>query len=108
MRFAVSIPPNMVPAAAGSQIHVYVPGTTNHITQTLYSDPTSASTMANPYTHPGGKVSFYLPQPMSVQIGVQPAGAASPVVSPAVAPGPKSFAYSVMKIGGRPSDWVLS
>jgi hypothetical protein len=108
MRFQVQIPPNLIPAAAGSSIHVYEAGTTNHVVQTLYSDQSSGATLANPYPHPGGKVNFYVAQPVRVSIGVQPAGAASPVVAPVVLAGVKAFAYGLMKAAGQPVAWVLS
>jgi hypothetical protein len=108
MRFQVQIPPNLIPAAAGSSIHVYEAGTTNHLSQTLYADGSSSATLANPYTHPGGKVNFFTTQPVRVSIGVQPAGAASPVIAPVVTAAAKSFAYGLMKAAGQPVAWVLS
>lgn len=107
MRYQVSIPENMIPAASGTQIHVYEAGTTNHVAQTLYADGTSATTLANPYSHGGGKVNFFLPQPMRVSIGVQPAGAASPVVTPVVVAARKAFAYSALKVAGQVVGWIL-
>lgn len=108
MRFKAEVPANMIPAAAGSSIHVFEAGTANHLAQTLYADATSAATLANPYSHPGGKVTFYVAQPVSVSVGVQPAGAAAPVVSPVIMATTRQYAYATMKIGGRPSDWVLN
>jgi hypothetical protein len=108
MRYKTDIPANLIPAAAGSQIHVYEAGTTNHLTQAIYADPTTTTPLANPYSHPGGKVSFYVAQPTRMSVGVQSAGAAAPVIAPVVTAATRQWSYSVMRIGGRPSDWVLS
>lgn len=108
MRFKASIPENMIPAAAGSQIHVYAAGTTNHVAQAVYGDPYTQTPLANPYAHPGGKVAFWVAQPATVQVGVQPAGATSPVISPPVTAATKSFSYGLMKAAGRPVSWVLT
>jgi hypothetical protein len=106
MRFQVSIPPNLIPAAAGASIHVYEAGTTNHLAQTLYADGSSSATLSNPYTHPGGKVNFFTTQPVRLQIGVQPSGAPAPVIAPAVST-VKVPSYSLLKAAGQPVAWVL-
>lgn len=108
MRFKVNIPPNMIPAAAGSQIHIFEAGTGNHLAQNVYADPNTQTPLANPYPHPGGKVAFYVAQPAKVQVGVQPAGAAVPVVSPPVHASEKVFSYGLMRSGGQAVMWVLT
>lgn len=108
MRFRIHIPPNLIPAAAGTQVYVYLEGTSVPVPFPIYADGSSSSTLANPYSHPGGPVVFHLPVQARVSIGLKPAGAASPVIAPVVAASDKVFAYSTMKAGGRPVEWVMT
>lgn len=105
MRYQVVVPMSVVNAPSGAAIHVYTAGTTTHTPMTLYADGSSANTLANPYTHPGGKVVFYLPATAQVQVGVQPTGAPAPVVTAVTTPATKAYTYSVRLAGGRPVDW---
>lgn len=105
MKFRVNTSTREVPAAAGSQIYVYYAGTTV-LHPALFDG--SGNTLANPYSHPGGMVTFQLPAPAKVQIGVKPAGAASPVVSPIIPNLERQLTYTFQKSGGAASQWVVS
>jgi hypothetical protein len=104
MRQQVNIPGKQIVAASGSQIYVYHAGTTVQIADTIYADSSSGTTRANPYSHPGGNIVFYLARDLNVDIGVKPAGAAAPVTSPA-GPTAQSANYGLLKSGGMPTAW---
>jgi hypothetical protein len=105
MRHQVNISAKQIPAAAGSQIYVYHAGTTVQISDTIYADSSSATTRANPYSHPGGNISFCLARDLSIDIGVKPAGAASPAVTQQGQVTTQAPNYGLMKAGGVPADW---
>jgi len=104
-RQQVNIPAKQIPAAAGSQIYVYHAGTTVQIADTIYADSSSATTRANPYSHPGGNIVFYLARDLAIDVGVKPSGAASPVSSPAGVASTQVANYGLMKSGGVPTGW---
>lgn len=108
MRYQVNIPANLIPATAGSQIHVFHAGTSTYVGATLYADPVTNTPLANPYSHPGGKVNFYVSQALKVSVGVQPSGAAAPVVAPAVDAKTSTPSYATLKSPGAPPMWVLT
>lgn len=105
MKFRVNASSKEVPAASGSQIYVFYAGTAVQV-PALFDN--SGNTLANPYSHPGGMVTFQLPAPAKVQIGVKPAGAASPVVSPIIPNLERQLTYTFQKSGGAASQWVVS
>lgn len=105
MKFRVNTSTAEVPAAAGSQIYVYYAGTSVQV-PSLFDN--SGGTLANPYAHPGGMVSFQLPAQLKVNIGVKPAGAAAPVVSPIVPKLERQLTYTFQKSGGGAAQWVVS
>lgn len=106
MRQQIHISAKQIPAVAGSQVYVYHAGTTVQIVDTIYADSSSATTRSNPYSHPGGDIVFYLARELAIDIGVKPAGAASPVVSQAGAATTQSANYGLMKAGGVPTEWI--
>lgn len=105
MRQQFNIPAKKIPAAAGSQIYVYHAGTSVQIADTIFVDSSSGSTLANPYSHPGGNIVFYLTRDLAIDIGVKPSGAAAPVVSQAGVVSTQVANYGLHKIGGQPSGW---
>lgn len=107
MRFRVHIPASSLPAASGSQIFVYRAGTTSAIPDTLYSDATSTSTLAQGYSHAGGDIVFYRASPESVSVGVRSPGSSVTAVSPLAHSAEKVRSYSLWKQGGRAIDWVV-
>lgn len=107
MRFRVHIPAKSLPAATNSQIYVYQAGTTSQVPDTLYADATSASTLAQGYTHPGGDIVFYRNSPESVTIGVKSPGSSAIAVSPLAHTSEKVFSYGLLKHGGRALAWIV-
>jgi hypothetical protein len=105
MRQQVNIPGKQITAAAGSQIYVYHAGTTVQIADTLYADSSSATTLANPYSHPGGNIVFYLARELNIDIGVKPAGAAAPASTPAGVTSTQVANYGLHKAGSMPVGW---
>lgn len=68
---------------AGTLVAVFANGSTANGTQLgtltalpLYADATSASTLTNPFITASGDISFYLPFPLRVDLGVQVPGQA--------------------------------
>lgn len=108
MRFRVHIEKNLIPAAAGVQVYVYLEGTQVPLPVPIYADASSGTVLGNPYTHTGGNIVFYLPYPLRVSIGIKPAGAAAPVIASVVAATDKAFTYGLHKAGGVPVGWVLT
>jgi hypothetical protein len=106
MRHQVNIPGKQLTAAAGSQVFVYHAGTTVQIADTIFADASSAATRANPYSHPGGNVVFYLARDVVIDVGVKPAGAANPVVQSGVTT-TQSANYGLLRNAGQPADWFL-
>lgn len=104
MKFRVNASTKEIPAASGSSIYVFYAGTSVQV-PALFDN--SGNTLANPYSHPGGMVTFQLPAPAKVQIGVKPAGAASPVVSPIVPALERILTYTFQKSGSA-AQWVVS
>lgn len=104
MRHRINIPDKQITAAAGSQVFVYHAGTTVQIIDTIYADASSATTRANPYSHPGGNIVFYLARDVAIDVGVKPAGAANPVVQSGVTT-TQSANYGLAKAGGQPTEW---
>lgn len=106
MRQQVISPAGMNNPASGSQIYVFHAGTSVQVADTLYADGSSSSTLANPYSHPGGRVVFYLPRSLAVDVGVKPAGAASPAITHTVAAPTQVAQYSLQKMGSSPVAWI--
>jgi len=68
----------VVPPASGGSAAVYDPGTTSPISETIYADSTSASTLANPLT-PGadGLINFWLAEEREFDVLVSYSGYAA-------------------------------
>lgn len=72
----------------GATVTVFDPGTTTPISQTLYADATSSTTLSNPFQATSGLIDFYLTNPQDVDLRIV-YGAASllaerqPVLPPA-------------------------
>jgi trimeric autotransporter adhesin len=67
---------NLLP---GSVITVFVNGTTSPLGLPVYSDDSTTSLLANPWTSPDGNIDFYLDAPQRVDLQVAPPGEAAVV-----------------------------
>ena len=92
----------------GTTVAVFANGSTAHgtqlgtlITLPVYADATSGSTLTNPFITPTGDISFYLPFPLRVDLGVQVPGQAQvffpdvDVITSSVVPTVVTANYSV-------------
>lgn len=60
--------------STSTSVRVLMPGTTTLISDLLYADASSGTTLSNPFVIANGKLSFYLADPQRVRLGVTVTG----------------------------------
>lgn len=109
-RYQYSVSAAGTGAVTGSQVYVYVQGTTNLLPETLYADPKSDTTLANPFTLGANPmITFYLKKERPVSLGVVNPHSSAPVptVSTIVAVKPAQVVTTpgTMTVAGQVVNW---
>jgi hypothetical protein len=94
------------PVAAGSQVTVYIAGSTSVLLpDTLFADKSSGTTLANPFTVTGTLASFFLSKSQLLNVGVKSPSGSAPTVAAAVAAS-AAVQYGTHKdLAGRAVCW---